>query len=140
MKLHAKDIFLLQRGGKFRLKLGGGAAGILNRTPVRMGEIKITAVGNSLEQSRAAVAKADLVPSYVQRARRLCEASALAGENPQPLSDIVGRAVQSAALTPLLVTNRFVPMRYRNDLPLAPDQIVPLDLISELILNHRRAV
>src|SRR5581483_4055951 len=48
-----------------------------------MREIKIAAVRNPLEQSRAAVTKADLVPPYVKRARNLCEARASSRKNPQ---------------------------------------------------------
>lgn len=53
--------------------------------------------------------------------------------NPGGLFEIMGRHVQSSEIVPVLVTNRFVPMRYRDDLALPPSQIVPFDLLATFI-------
>jgi hypothetical protein len=37
----------------------------------------------------------------------------------------------ASTIRPLLVTNRDVPMRFRSDLPLSPDQIFPLRMLAE---------
>jgi hypothetical protein len=56
-------------------------------------------------------------------------------DNPRGLFEIIGREVTSSALVPVLVTNRFVPMRYRDDLPLPPNQIVPFDLLATFVTS-----
>ncbi|MGI9076988.1 MAG: hypothetical protein ACR2G6_06595 [Gemmatimonadaceae bacterium] len=53
-------------------------------------------------------------------------------DNPHRLLGVIGRAVSPAVITPLLVTNRVVPMSYRRDLPIAPEQIIPVGLLKDL--------
>lgn len=54
-------------------------------------------------------------------------------EHPDALTYAIDAPGAPAVLRPLLVTNRDVPMRFRSDLPLSPDQIVPLMALAERI-------
>lgn len=51
--------------------------------------------------------------------------------HPDALARRLGLKLDGAVLTPRLVTNRDVPMRFRSDLPLSPDQIIPLARLAD---------